>query len=210
MIPNDTIHPRLNGLVLSGGRSQRMGRAKEAIKWHGKQQRYHLADLLHAYCEKVYISCRAEQMPEMMADAAVCSYELLPDNYSDIGPMGGILTAFDAHPEQAWLVIACDLPLVDHAAIAYLVQQRDPSQIATAFTEPGSQFPEPLFAIWEPASYPLLQQMVAADKLSPRQLLMQQQVTGIAAPDEKVLTNVNTPAEASRVKAIIANQIQGR
>ncbi|OOG19180.1 hypothetical protein BWD42_04320 [Sphingobacterium sp. CZ-UAM] len=210
MIFNDTIYPRLNGLVLIGGRSLRMGKPKETIQWHGKQQCYHLVDLLRAYCEKVYISCRPEQLSEMMDEAAVYSYELLPDNYPDIGPMGGILTAFDAHPEQAWLVIACDLPLVDRAAIGYLVQQRDPLQIATAFTGPRLQFPEPLFAIWEPASYPLLQQMVGAHKLSPRQLLIQQQVTGIDAPDGKVLTNVNTPAEASRVKAMIAAKIQGR
>lgn len=210
MISKDTIYPSLNGLVLSGGRSQRMGRAKEAIKWHGKQQCYYLVDLLRAYCEKIYISCRPEQLSEMMDEAAVYGYELLPDNYPDIGPMGGMLTAFDAHPEQAWLVIACDLPLVDRAAIGYLVQQRDPLQIATAFIGAGREFPEPLFTIWEPASYLLLQQMVAAHKLSPRQLLIQQQITGIDAPDGNVLTNVNTPAEASRVKAMIAAKIQGR
>jgi len=210
MVSNDTISPKLNGLVLIGGRSQRMGSPKEKIQWHGKEQRYYLLDLLQPYCETVYISCRAEQAREM-ADSLELeqSYKLLPDNYPNIGPIGGILTALDLLPEQAWLVLACDLPLIDSAAIAYLIQHRDPLKIATAFTNPQDMLPEPLFAIWEPSSYPILKQQIAQNRLSPRQVLIQQQVALIDSADARTLINVNTVAEVSRVKAIIADKPQG-
>jgi len=210
MVSNDTISPKLNGLVLIGGRSQRMGSPKEKIQWHGKEQRYYLLDLLQPYCETVYISCRVEQAREM-ADSLELeqSYKLLPDNYPNIGPIGGILTALDLLPEQAWLVLACDLPLIDSAAIAYLIQHRDPLKIATAFTNPQDMLPEPLFAIWEPSSYPILKQQIAQNRLSPRQVLIQQQVALIDSADARTLINVNTVAEVSRVKAIIADKPQG-
>ncbi|MEP6951744.1 MAG: NTP transferase domain-containing protein, partial [Ginsengibacter sp.] len=50
--------PLLNGLVLAGGKSERMGYDKGMIVWHGREQQYYLADLLKNLCEEVYISCR--------------------------------------------------------------------------------------------------------------------------------------------------------
>jgi len=211
MACNDNIYPKLNGLVLIGGRSQRMGSPKEEIQWYGKEQRYHLVDLLKLYCEVVYISCRSEQATEMVGQVETAlSYKLLPDNYPDIGPIGGILTAFDLFSDQAWLVLACDLPLIDSAAIASLIQRRDPLKIATAFTSPQDTLPEPLFAIWEPESYPILKEQVAQNRLSPRKVLIRQQVALIDSFDARMLTNVNTVAEVNRVKAIIAEKSQGR
>ena len=55
----------LNGLVLAGGKSLRMGYDKSSIEWHGKEQRYYMADLLKQYCDEVFISCRADQQNEV-------------------------------------------------------------------------------------------------------------------------------------------------
>ena len=53
--------PVLNGLVLAGGKSIRMGFDKANIKWHAKEQQYYIADLLKEVCENVFISCRPGQ-----------------------------------------------------------------------------------------------------------------------------------------------------
>jgi len=57
--------PEINGLVLAGGKSQRMGFDKGAVNWHGKEQRYYMADLLKSLCNSVFISCRADQKNEI-------------------------------------------------------------------------------------------------------------------------------------------------
>lgn len=206
IVLNDNRLPPLNGLVLIGGRSLRMGSPKEKMHWHGKEQVYYLADILGNYCDEVYISCRAEQRDEIAGDEEMApAYAWLSDRYTDIGPMGGILTAFEFRPDRAWLVVACDLPLVDPEALAYLIQHRDPESIATAFKSPQDSSPEPLLAIWEPSSLPILQQMQAQHKLSPRRALIQHQALCIEAPHVNTLVNVNTPAEADSVKAMINN-----
>ncbi len=213
MVSNENIYPLLNGLVLVGGKSQRMGIPKEKIQWHGKEQCYYLVDLLKAYCKTVYISCRAEQEVEMSDKLEGDPiYKFLPDVYTNIGPLGGILTAFDLEPDRAWLVLACDMPLIDSAAVDFLIQRRDPKKIATAFTNPLNGLPEPLCTIWEPKGCSILKQLIAQKKLSPRQALIQQQVSLmlIGPQDANILTNVNTHDEARYAKAIIANKSQDR
>lgn len=55
----------LKGLVLAGGRSTRMGRSKANICWYGKEQQYHLADLMSGFCDEGFVSCRQEQVGEI-------------------------------------------------------------------------------------------------------------------------------------------------
>src|SRR4051812_47661865 len=57
----NSIKKPLNGLVLAGGKSERMGRDKTRINWHGKEQCYYISDLLKPFCSEVFISCRHEQ-----------------------------------------------------------------------------------------------------------------------------------------------------
>src|SRR6478672_2313948 len=100
--------PTLNGLVLAGGKSVRMGYDKSSIQWHGKEQRYYMADLLKQICKDVFISCRKKQKDKIDNE-----YKTLADTFTGLGPYGGILSAFREYPDAAWLVMACDLPLLN-------------------------------------------------------------------------------------------------
>ena len=44
---------KIHGLVLAGGKSIRMGHDKSVINWHGKEQRYYIADLLEKFCDEL-------------------------------------------------------------------------------------------------------------------------------------------------------------
>ncbi|MDM1295667.1 NTP transferase domain-containing protein [Sphingobacterium sp. N143] len=207
MVPSANKYPKLNGLILIGGRSKRMmGFPKERIEWHGKQQRYYLCDLLAPYCTDVYISCREDQCIDLAP-----GYDSLPDMYPNTGPLGGIITALTFQPERAWLVLACDLPLLCKTTLDLLIQQRTPKLIATAFKSPIDGLPEPLFAIWEPHSYPfILEQMTQQGQKSPRQILLTHQIHLLDPPDRDSLVNVNTPTDADRAKTLLLTRNQGR
>lgn len=184
----------LHGLVLVGGKSRRMGTDKSTLLYHSKPQRDVMIELLEKYCEATKLSCRPEQAGEL-----VYTHDVLPDSFLGLGPMGAILSAFRHAPNSTWLVVACDLPLLDEAAIRYLVENRDPSAIATAYRSPESGFPEPLVAIWEPKSYPVLLQFLAQGYSCPRKVLINSPVHVIEAPNPDVLMNVNTPDEVDVV-----------
>ncbi len=184
----------LNGLVLAGGRSLRMGQDKGAIAWHGRPQREHLADLLKPFCAEVFLSCRSGQ--EIEIDSAC---PVLPDTFTDLGPFGAILSAFRSRPDSAWLVLACDLPLLDAATLDFLTKRRRPAAVATAYESPSDGMPEPLITIWEPKAYAVMLSFLAQGYSCPRKVLINLETMLLKAPEPVALTNVNTPEEAERI-----------
>ena len=194
--------PILNGLVLAGGKSVRMGYDKGAVKWFGKEQRYHVADMLKPFCREVFISCRADQQQQINNN-----YKVLEDTFVGLGPFGAILSAFREQPDKAWLVVACDLPLLETETFRSLVGQRNISSMATAFNSPDNEFPEPLITIWEPKSYPVLLSFLAQGYSCPRKVLINSDVNLLQAPNPDALTNVNTPDDLEKVKRTIHQKI---
>ncbi len=194
---------RINGLVLAGGKSVRMGQDKGMMAWHGKPQRYFMADLLSTVCDKVFISCRQDQINDMEQ-----GYETLTDSakYEGSGPTAAILSAFEKQPETAWLVVACDLPLLDSSSLEYLIANRNSDSIATTFESPHDGLPEPLITIWEPGSYTILKSKLAEGYKCPRKVLINNPSTILQPPYPAALTNTNTPEDVEKVYAIIGRQ----
>ncbi|MCB0546273.1 MAG: NTP transferase domain-containing protein [Phaeodactylibacter sp.] len=187
--------PPLYGLVLAGGKSERMGQDKGMIDYHGLPQRDYLAELLRHFCTESFISCRPDQSEKV--------HNALPDTFTGLGPFGGILSAFRERPDAAWLVVACDLPLLDEHTISQLVGFRNPSKVATAFNSPSGEFPEPLIAIWEPRAYPILLQFLTQGYSCPRKVLINSNVELLDAQRPEALRNVNKPDEMEDAKAVI-------
>ena len=182
------IHTDVYGLVLAGGRSIRMGSDKGLLNYKGKPQREYLFDLLSNVCERVFTSCRQEQN---------ISENLHPihDKFDYSGPINGILSGMEAHPEKAWLIIAVDMPFVDLAALQWLLKNREKNMLATCFLNEQENFPEPLLTLWEPAAYPLLSAYAAAGNISPRFFLASSAIKTVKPPDKKILSNINYPKD---------------
>jgi len=188
----------LNGLILAGGRSTRMGENKALLQWHGKEQMYYLADMLKQFCNEVFISCRVEQANEIER-----KYKVITDKYENLGPLAAIISAFHQNRNCAWLVVACDLPLLDNKTIDYLTQQRDNTVIATTFKSSYDHLPEPLITIWEPSALPLLETALSEKKYSPQRVLMDSTIKIIEAVNTNVLLNVNTPEEREKILQLL-------
>ena len=194
---NNTI-PSLNGLVLAGGKSRRMGTPKDLLKWHGKEQRYFAADLLAPFCEEVFISCRQDQLEDFNPD-----YHALTDTFLNMGPFGGILSALRSQRDKAWLVVACDLPLLDKKSLEFLIESRDSTKAATTYESPFDGLPEPLITIWEPKSYPLLLNFLGIGNTCPRKVLINSDTLILKPQNPDALMNVNTPEDAERAQGIL-------
>ena len=186
--------PRLNGLVLTGGKSERMGKDKGLISYHGVPQREYLYELLEEFTEKTFMSCRPDQAEEFED-----RHQIIPDSISGLGPFGAIISAFRQYPNHAWIVVACDLPMVNHNTILELVQGRNPSKIATTYYNSETKFPEPLITIWEPKSYPELLHFLSLGYSCPRKVLINSNTEILNPTDPQALLNANSPEEYERV-----------
>lgn len=180
----------INGLLLVGGRSRRMGSDKAWLP-HGEQPQWqYLYHLMAPFVDQVYLSLRADQVAQFPPEVPS-----VIDSGTDLGPMDGLLAAFAQVPDSAWLVLACDLPYMTADALQQLISARADDHIATAFQNPDDGLPEPLIALWEPASYHWLQIAHQQGRRSPRRVLMSQKTMLIAAYDPAVLQNVNRPED---------------
>lgn len=198
------MHKKLYGLVLAGGKSTRMGEDKGLMEWHGKAQRYHAADLLAEYCDDVYLSCRPDQVAEILKSG----YKVYPDESGVVGQYGALITAFSNEPEVAFLVVACDMPFLDARALSFLVNSRDSNLYATAYKNPDNGMPEPLAAIWEPISKKMLINNLSKEISCPRKALMSviSDVKLIEPEFTTSIMNVNTPEHANKAKKLADKQ----
>jgi len=181
----------LYGLVLAGGRSTRMRRDKAALTYGGRTQLERAMALLAPHVTRAYVSVRADQS----ADPLRARFPQIRDTQANLGPIAGLLAAQARHPDAAWLVLACDLPLLDEGTLAQLLRSRAPARAATAYRSSYDGLPEPLCAIWEPRSRESLAAYVAAGGQCPRRFLQAADTELLDEPDPRALDNVNTPEE---------------
>ena len=186
----------MNGLVLAGGRSLRMGSDKALLIYHPENQLLHTTALLRQQCHAVFVSCREEQA------ATYCPFgiPLITDSYIGIGPLGGVLSAQRTNPSAAWVVVACDLPYLDKNILHQLIKERDPMRFATAFRNPDSGMLEPFLACYEPKSrHPLIERHLE-DKNSLSLFLKESRIKVLIPKNSDALQNINDPVAQKGVR----------
>ncbi len=188
----------LNGLILNGGQSTRMGMDKGLIQYHGIPQREFAFGLLREFCDEVFLSCkRIADIPELLNP--------LPDEFDLDSPLNGIMTALNHRQGKAWITIPVDMPLINRQVIQTLVASRDVSFDATCYLDSDGTDPEPMVCIWEPHCLALLNDFYQAGHKSPKKFLKSHKVRLVPPPFAGMHLNINTPEEmeAFRQKTIV-------
>ncbi len=176
----------VQGLVLAGGKSSRMGQDKTQLTYHGKSQRDYTVEILENNLLQTFVSIAQDQK--------ISTQEYIQDKFVDLGAFGAICSAFQHDPNKAWLAVATDLPFVTEDLIKLLLQKRNPKKVATAIKGKSKEFVEPLIAIYEPKAYPVLLSYLAQGFSCPRKVLINSDVE-IVEVDDDLIRNVNTPDE---------------
>jgi molybdopterin-guanine dinucleotide biosynthesis protein A len=177
-----------------------MGQDKALLEFHGKPQIEYIHDLLQKYCDKVFLSKRSDQGPFK----GLACIDDAPE-FSDHGPLGGILSAMKKYPKADWLVIACDLPFISDETIKTLFTLRDPQKTATAYISTQDALPEPLCAIWEAHAYGSVLKLFKEGMHCPRKILINSHTRLIDQKDPRWLENINTPQEYEQIKKAIVS-----
>ena len=189
----------LYGLVLTGGRSERMGEPKALLNYKGVPHAQHLLETLQPYCQEVFLSARKNQWQGTPLE----HLPILPDLVQDKGPIAGLMAAFTAKPEANWLVVACDLPYVDSATIEGLLRGFDPESVATCYRHKDKGFPEALCALYTPGAGELFAKALEADLRCPVKILRNANCHLLDPVGKVNLANVNTQEEFREVKSEI-------
>jgi len=140
----------VTGVVVAGGRSTRFGdREKALAEAAGEPMLRRVVSTLAAICDDVVVNCRPDQQAAFAATltGVDTTVRFAPDDRPDEGPLAGLLTGLAAVDSEYAVVLGCDMPLADPAALTALLDRTRTADadVVVPTTDGG---PEPLHAVY--------------------------------------------------------------
>ena len=185
------------GIVLCGGRSERMGRPKVMLPFGPETMLQRVVRLVGALGGPVVVvAAVGQELPELGAEIRV-----VRDRRPDRGPLEGIRAGLEAvqGEVEAALVTGCDLPLVVPGFVRRMVELAAGFDVAVPHV---GGHDEPLAAVYRTGVLAHVEALLAAGRLRPAFLFDQVRTRRVTAneltdvdPDLLSLANVNSPAE---------------
>ncbi len=114
----------ITGIILAGGKSERMGQDKGLFPFFDKPLVGYSIDTLKSLCGKIIISAN-NRIDEYKA----LGYEVVQDEVKDKGPLGGIVSCLKRSETQHNLIISCDMPFVRSAVFELLLKNIENYQV---------------------------------------------------------------------------------
>lgn len=173
-------NPRLTGVLLVGGASERFGSPKALATVGGRTLAERAWGVLGEACDEVFAVGKT-------ADGLALPFTLIDDGVASRAPVFGVLAALRAARHDVCVVLPVDCPLVTAALLRSL---------GKALAVPARDRPLP--GAYAKHMLPLLEDRVARGELSLRGVN-----ETVAAVDETLLADVDTPADLERIESIV-------
>ena len=188
----------IQGFVLAGGKSSRMGQDKARLKIEGKPLVLRTTELLRPFVRAVTLL----GPPARYGDFGL---PVVADRWPDQGPLAAVCSGL-VHTTAEWnIFLACDLPLLSGRFIQLLVERIRTSQADAVVprTEAGWQ---PLCAAYHSRCRPVFVRALEENRRSLNRLFDEIRMETIT-PDEMTVAglrsvefaNMNTPEDWARI-----------
>lgn len=179
--------PRLLGAMLAGGRSRRMGRDKAGLEiGEGRTMADSVLEALRGVCDDVVL----------LGDAAGIGDDIprLDDLRPGQGPLAGIETLMRQRRADGYLVVPCDMPLVDADLLGRLPT---PPAAGVSVFHHASGDTEPFPMRIDPSAVDTVTSWLDTGRRNVRGWLAERPTKSIAIDDEgnEQLANINRPGE---------------
>ena len=147
-----------SAVILTGGKSSRMGQPKALLSFDGEPLIVHtVRTLRRLFSDIVVVAAPEQELPSL-------SVTLVRDQIAYQGPVGGILYGLRAAQSELCFVTSCDAPFLNLDLIAFLVAQMSDSDVVVPYWQERLQ---PLHAVYRRSVTPLLQEQLERGELRP-------------------------------------------
>jgi molybdenum cofactor guanylyltransferase len=194
----------VEGFILVGGRSSRMGTDKSRLQFGGHTSVERIASELCSITQRISLvgPNRAGFDPDL---------RIIQDTHEQWGALGGIHAALGACVSAWALIVACDLPFVTRdlcSRLLTLSQQESPEAVVPI--QPDGR-PQPLCALYrrEPCLLEA-EKLIAAGEHTPRALLANVKTRWVLSAElidlpgaGNFFFNVNTPADYEQAQQLL-------
>ena len=195
----------VEGFILVGGASSRMGKDKASLVFHGQTAIERIAEQLSSITSRIALVGARD-------DHAKGGMNVIADVHERWGALGGIHAAL-RNSRAVWAaIVACDLPLITLDLFTRLGSFATENPDAVVPIQPDGR-PQPLCALYRcDTCLPPLEKLIALGEHSPRSLLTLVNTRWVEANEVSDLSgaqdfflNVNTPQDYEKAKSLLAN-----
>ena len=189
-------HPTIadaTAVVLVGGKSSRMGRAKALLPFDNEPLIAHVVRKLErVFSEIVVVAAPDQELPSLPVT-------LVRDEVAYQGPVSGIYHGLEAATHTICFVTSCDAPFLNLMVVAHLLSQIRDYDVVVPFWQERFQ---PLHAVYRASVAALLKEQLERGELRPiflfdkvRTHRIQEEEIRWFDPDGLSFLNMNSPAE---------------
>ena len=200
-----------SGIVLAGGRSRRLGRAKALEPFQGEPLIRRVIDRLSRITDDLVFVVndheQASALPISSRDTDL-TYDIVIDKYPDGGSLGGIYTGLLAANSQWAFVVACDMPFLNVELMRHMLSMRDGQDVVVPRTD---GYPEPTHALYNKSCLPFIEKRLKRDDLKIARFFDEIRVRFLEEAEVRGLDgdllsffNVNTQADLDRALTLAA------
>jgi molybdenum cofactor guanylyltransferase len=179
-------------IILSGGKSSRMGTDKGLLDLNGKPMIQHVLDVAKKITDNIIVSSNQDEYLDFGSP-------VVKDEVTDVGPMGGIYSCLSRCKTSKNLVLTCDSPLVTEELLTKLIDNGGDELDVVYYAHEANVYP--LTAIYDKRILPNLKMMI--DEGNFRMKALFENVNCKKVPftvsEQLQLSNINTQEDLSKI-----------
>ena len=181
------------GIILAGGKSQRMGTDKGMLPLDGKPFISHIYEALKPIVGDNIVVVSSN------ADYDALGYARIEDLIADKGPVGGLYTALKQSKTKFNLVLSVDVPLVSTELLQWLVDKHEDSFLITQVQ--ANEKASPLIAVYDRAMRILLGEHLAGNQLKLCDVVEEVNHQTLSVPEmwKGQVQNINTDEDYKKI-----------
>lgn len=186
------------GYILAGGKNRRMNGQKKLFLPYGNSDFFHSIKNSLRIFPAVYLSVAEEEK-----EYKESGLPLIVDQYSGIGPLGGILSGLLSCKEEAVFAVSCDTPEIEEDLMIAMAELYGQSGQPVIIKHAGNYYPIP--GIYTKRQIPMMEDMIMRQEYKLRNLFWREEegtefqvYRPVKMP--KALVNINTMQDYERWK----------
>lgn len=145
----------IGGIILSGGKSSRMGTNKSLLPLQNKTVIEHVSEALQTCCDTVGV------VTNDMEQYAYLRLPMFRDRFVDKGPLAGLESGIYHMKADVYLVAACDMPFISSDIFRYLLNQLGSHDAVVPYFD--NQL-HPLSGVYHAGVLPAIQKQLQKDE----------------------------------------------
>ncbi len=186
----------ITGIILSGGKSYRMGSDKGFVLYKNKPFMQHVIDAMQPLVNEIIIVSDNPEYDKF-------KLKRINDSIKDAGPLAGLYSGLQASKTELNLVLSCDIPLMNTKTLQKLIDQVSDEIDVIQIKSKGKDMP--LIALYNRQCKTVCYKLLMQGERRLRVALEQLKVKTITLDEfqEKFTENINTQDDLKKINNAI-------